>query len=82
VLDLPADKLQIALNLLETMNQSFSILSLVKTKSWLFGLAAGVSGAVTLALFITAWEWLENPGSIFHGPEARVQTGGLSGIQR
>ena len=38
------------------------------TPSWLFGLKAGTVAALLLSLVMTAWDWLENPGGIFHGP--------------
>lgn len=39
------------------------------TPSLLFGLKAGAVMAVLVTAVITAWEWLENPGGIFHGPD-------------
>ena len=38
-------------------------------KSTRYGLVAGASVALSIAAVITVWEWLENPGGIFHGPE-------------
>lgn len=32
---------------------------------WLFGLAVGGITALLLTIFITTWEWIENPGGIF-----------------
>lgn len=34
-----------------------------------FGLISGAAFASTLTIIITVWEWLENPGGIFRGPD-------------
>ena len=33
-----------------------------------FGLASGAVIAIPLTLIMCVWEWIENPGGIFHGP--------------
>jgi hypothetical protein len=39
------------------------------TKSARFGVVAGASVAVLVATVMAAWDWLENPGGIFRGPD-------------
>ena len=39
------------------------------TTFWVFGLVAGVIFAAVLTAVVTSWEWIENPGGIFHGPD-------------
>lgn len=39
------------------------------TNSFRFALLAGSLVSVSIALVVTLWEWLENPGGIFRGPE-------------
>lgn len=37
------------------------------TKSiWLFSLLAGCIGAIAITFIVLAWEFLENPGGIYH----------------
>ncbi|MDO6618244.1 MULTISPECIES: hypothetical protein [unclassified Shewanella] len=36
---------------------------------WSFGIISGLIVSVLVTLFIVIWEWLENPGGIFHGAE-------------
>lgn len=38
----------------------------IKKHFWLFGPAIGFISAVIVTLVIVIWEWLENPGGIFH----------------
>lgn len=38
-------------------------------KSGRFGIGAGAITSVATTLFMTIWEWLENPGGIFRGPD-------------
>lgn len=33
---------------------------------WLFGIVTGALTSAALTLIVTVWEWLENPGGIFH----------------
>lgn len=33
-----------------------------------FGLLFGVVAALLTTLVMTLWDWLENPGGLFHGP--------------
>ena len=40
--------------------------SLTGTTTWWFGIAAGAVVSFTVTLIIVVWEWLENPGGIFH----------------
>ncbi|GAB5500760.1 MAG: hypothetical protein PsegKO_30710 [Pseudohongiellaceae bacterium] len=35
-------------------------------KFWIFGPAMGVAIAALLTLIFTLWNWVENPGGIFH----------------
>lgn len=39
---------------------------LLHTRSWIFGLVAGACIATLVTAVVTTWEWLENPGGIFH----------------
>ncbi len=36
---------------------------------WSFGLVIGALVACGVTLFVTVWEWIENPGGIFRGAE-------------
>jgi hypothetical protein len=36
---------------------------------WLVGLGGGLVVALPVTVFVTVWEWLENPGGIFRGPD-------------
>ena len=38
-------------------------------KSTRFGLLTGALMSVLATSVVTVWEWLENPGGIFHAPE-------------
>jgi hypothetical protein len=37
-----------------------------KPRRWWLGLAVGAAVSAAVTLVITIWEWLENPGGIFH----------------
>ena len=36
-------------------------------KRWWLGLAAGAFVSATVTIIMVVWEWVENPGEIFHG---------------
>lgn len=39
----------------------------IKKHFWSFAIVAGFSVSLIVTLIIVTWEWLENPGGIFHG---------------
>ena len=39
------------------------------SRFWLFGILTGAAVATAIALIVTIWEWVENPGGIFHNAE-------------
>ncbi len=42
---------------------------MVKPKSLVAGLLFGAAVALSVTLVICLWEWIENPGGIFHGDD-------------
>ena len=40
--------------------------STIKGTFWRFGIAAGALTSAAVTLIVVVWEWLENPGGIFH----------------
>jgi hypothetical protein len=40
-----------------------------KNKSWVFGIMTGAATSAVVTLVIVVWEWLENPGGIFHNAD-------------
>jgi hypothetical protein len=42
-----------------------SVLRALSKPFWLFGLAVGSSVSLLVTIFVTVWEWIENPGGIF-----------------
>ena len=41
-------------------------MNLAFRKSVLFGLKTGLVISAAVTIFVTLWEWIENPGGIFH----------------
>jgi hypothetical protein len=41
----------------------------IRSSAWLFGIVAGASTSAVVSLVIVTWEWLENPGGIFHNAD-------------
>ena len=39
------------------------------SRFWLFGILTGAAVATAITLIVTIWEWMENPGGIFHNAE-------------
>lgn len=42
---------------------------LLRVNFVVFGLLCGAALALAITLIITVWEWSENPGGIFRGPD-------------
>ena len=40
--------------------------SRIRATFWWFGIATGALISATVTLIVVVWEWLENPGGIFH----------------
>ena len=40
-------------------------LMMIRTRFWVFGVAAGALVSTAVTLIIVTWEWLENPGGVF-----------------
>jgi hypothetical protein len=42
---------------------------IIRSNFIVFGLLSGASIALSVTLVVSVWEWLENPGGIFRGPD-------------
>jgi len=41
----------------------------IRANFWLFGIVTGAFISATVTLIVVVWEWLENPGGIFHNAD-------------
>ena len=41
--------------------------SKISSSFWRFGLTIGLVTSLSITIFVTSWEWVENPGGIFRG---------------